>query len=202
MTGILSKTKEKLTTKVVTSSSPSSIGSRGSSSSSSSGNGNSKNSPDRIIPPEPCQQHPDGEPEEDDSEPALQAHNLARANKNVRKLQWDPGLAHDAKTYAGVLASTGRMSHSDSTAGAGENLYEATTAEAGLEDAVQSWLDEERKYGGEKVGEGNLEDWGHYSQCLWASTTHVGMGKATSGKKTYIVARYSPRGNVEGGKPY
>ena len=41
------------------------------------------------------------------------------------------------------------------------------------------------------------------AQCLWKDTTHVGMGKATTKSgATYIVARYTPPGNMMGQKPY
>jgi hypothetical protein len=98
-----------------------------------------------------------------------------------------------------------------------------STGEASYGQAVQSWLDEEKDYGGEKIGEGDFGKWGHFSelsllavsvhpttlttclsgQCLWHSTTHVGMGKATSKEgSTFIVARYTPQGNMAGEKPF
>lgn len=41
------------------------------------------------------------------------------------------------------------------------------------------------------------------AQCLWHSTTDVGIGKAKSSSgATYIVGRYTPPGNVVGQKPY
>ena len=45
--------------------------------------------------------------------------------------------------------------------------------------------------------------WGHFSQCVWHSTTHVGMGKAQAQNgATFIVARYTPQGNLQGEKPF
>lgn len=41
------------------------------------------------------------------------------------------------------------------------------------------------------------------AQCLWHGTTHVGMGKAKSKDgATYIVARYTPQGNMAGEQPF
>lgn len=41
------------------------------------------------------------------------------------------------------------------------------------------------------------------AQCLWHSTTHVGMNGATAKNGgTYIVARYTPQGNMAGEKPF
>ncbi|KAI9707114.1 MAG: hypothetical protein M1836_000074 [Candelina mexicana] len=72
-----------------------------------------------------------------------------------------------------------------------------------LSKGVQDWLNEEAKYHGEKIGEGNFHDWGHYTQCVWKSTTHVGVAKAKDAKGGwYTVGRYSPAGNIGGQKPY
>jgi len=41
------------------------------------------------------------------------------------------------------------------------------------------------------------------AQCCWSATTKVGMGKGTAdGGATYIVARYTPPGNMAGQKPF
>ena len=44
---------------------------------------------------------------------------------------------------------------------------------------------------------------GTEAQCMWYSTTKIGMGAATdSDGNTYVVARYFPPGNFSGEKPY
>jgi hypothetical protein len=41
------------------------------------------------------------------------------------------------------------------------------------------------------------------AQCMWHSTTNVGMGIAKDSKgNVYVVGRYSPPGNWSGQKPY
>jgi pathogenesis-related protein 1 len=117
----------------------------------------------RVIPPEPVQQLPDGELISAEAGPALQVHNLARANKMVPKLSWDDRLAHDAETYAKTLASTGLMEHSGVEA-QGENLYMTTHPDAKYDEAVESWMNEEKKYNNEKIGDGELQDYGHFSK--------------------------------------
>lgn len=69
---------------------------------------------------------------------------------------------------------------------------------------MQAWLNEAPKYQqGEKVGQGDFAAYGHYTQCLWKSSTHCGLGKAQDAKGgTYIVGRYSPPGNWTGQTPY
>lgn len=124
-------------------------------------------SPDRSIPPEPVQTQPHGDFSAHDAAGAMQAHNLARANKRCPKLEWSAELARDAEAYAQTLAEKGRMEHSG-VEGQGENLY-MSSGTAELDDAVQAWLGEEKEYRGEKVGEGELGKWGHFSELAWSS---------------------------------
>jgi hypothetical protein len=43
----------------------------------------------------------------------------------------------------------------------------------------------------------------HKAQCMWKSTTKIGMASAKSAKGgVYTVGRYSPPGNWTGQKPY
>jgi hypothetical protein len=84
-------------------------------------------------------------------------------------------------------------------------------------------------YHGEASGEGDFGSYGHYSkpftllfffhrgqdreecglmerilaQCMWSSTTKVGMGSATAANGwVFVVGRYNPQGNWTGSKPY
>ncbi|KAF2171889.1 hypothetical protein M409DRAFT_18120 [Zasmidium cellare ATCC 36951] len=133
---------------------------------------------------------------------AIATHNFARNTKSLPAVTWDDGLAADATAYAQKLADEDNMHHSG-VEGQGENLYWSSEGNAELADAVQMWLKEGDKYHGEKIGEGNLSDWGHYTQVMWSGSTHLGMGKAQSkAGGTYIVARYTPQGNMYGEKPY
>jgi len=40
------------------------------------------------------------------------------------------------------------------------------------------------------------------AQCVWKTTTKVGMASATNGDQTYVVARYQLPGNYIGEKAY
>ncbi|KAF2233525.1 PR-1-like protein [Viridothelium virens] len=133
-----------------------------------------------------------------ESKVAIALHNEARKEYGLASLQWSPHLAAQAKIWAKELARKGVMQHSDA---GGENLYWSSD-NADFAAAVNCWLDEKTAYQGEKIGEGNFGEWGHYSQCMWHSTTYVGMGKAKGDKGTFIVARYDPKGNISGEKPF
>lgn len=92
----------------------------------------------------------------------MQMHNLARANKQCRKLEWDDKLAKEAEEYAKTLAKKQKMEHSG-VEGQGENLY-MSSGNAELDHAVEAWLGEEKAYSGEKVGEGDFAKWGHFCE--------------------------------------
>lgn len=91
---------------------------------------------------------------------ALDVHNEARTAKGAPPMEWDPSLAQEAEAYAQKLATKNIMEHSD-VSGQGENLY-MSSGNASFSDAVQNWLDEEKHYSGEKVGEGDFGKWGHF----------------------------------------
>lgn len=82
-------------------------------------------------------------------------------------------------------------------------------------------LAEEKNYKGQKIPEGDFASYGHWStyffrsiicliripraiaQCMWKSSTKIGIGAASNGKGGYYTAaRYSPPGNYAGQKPY
>ena len=41
-------------------------------------------------------------------------------------------------------------------------------------------------------------DTGHFTQVVWEKSVKLGIGKAVSGRCTYVVGRYSSRGNIIG----
>lgn len=110
----------------------------------------------RVIPPEPVQEKPEGDFTYHEVEPALQKHNLARANKGSKKLVWDDRLMRKAEAYAQKLAQIGQLEHSG-VEDEGENLF-MSSENADLEAAVESWLREEKQYTGQIVAGGNFED--------------------------------------------
>lgn len=99
---------------------------------------------------------------------AVNAHNTPRAQKGCPPVTWDDKLAADATAYAEQLAKEDKLHHSG-VAGQGENIYWASVKGATFDDAVRLWLKERDKYHGEKIGEGTLSDFGHYSMSLMTS---------------------------------
>ncbi|KAH6643332.1 CAP domain-containing protein [Truncatella angustata] len=140
-----------------------------------------------------------------DQQKALDAHNNKRKGKGLQPLAWDAQLANNATAYAQHLAKIGKMEHSsgDQRPNQGENLAWASASGTPLIMSANMWLNEEKNYHGEPIGQGNFGSYGHYTQCMWKSTTKVGMGSAKDAKGgVYIVGRYSPTGNWTGQKPY
>jgi len=126
----------------------------------------------------------------------LDAHNEARARYGVAPLRWDDLLAADAQRYAEEIAQTCTLRHAQQR-GQGENLAYA----AGRPVNAQGWLDEETYFecGVPYRFEPRV---GHFTQMLWADTTHVGCGIARCAGRNnaeMLVCRYSPPGNRIGG---
>jgi hypothetical protein len=106
------------------------------------------------------------------------------------------------------------------TPGLGENLYAVTTAGGPAPstpgaDAVESWAEEaaDYNYGPNTCDPGKV--CGHYTQVVWADTTHVGCGYAVCSSATspfdppydvytwyFVVCQYDPPGNWIGEWPY
>ncbi|XP_078362816.1 ectin-like [Oculina patagonica] len=143
-----------------------------------------------------------------DEDACLQAHNAKRAlHQNTPALVWDATLAQHAKDWADHLAEIGSLQHAQVT-GQGENLYWAGgSSVASCADAVQSWYNEVSLYDysnpPEIRQEFNAGGYGHFTQVIWKGTTRVGaaLKKIVNSQgytETYIVARYSPQGNIIG----
>ncbi|KAH8773593.1 CAP domain-containing protein [Diaporthe sp. PMI_573] len=141
-----------------------------------------------------------------DEQSALDSQNGARADVGATALTWDAGLAADALEWAQHLASTagssGSLTHSTTTSD-GENLYWQSNSDTPYVNAANAWVGEKDLYNGEAItGSGNFEQYGHYTQIIWASTSKIGMAVADDGAGGYyVVARYNPAGNMIGETP-
>ncbi|CAI7793046.1 unnamed protein product, partial [Closterium sp. NIES-53] len=113
----------------------------------------------------------------------LEVHNAARREVGVADLAWDDGVAAAAQEWASQLAAAGCPLQHGGADGLGQNLYwRAPTGLTPEEDrmAVQAWVDEKADWTPSPVPEGCVEGrmCGHYTQVVWAGTTHVGCASA------------------------
>ena len=135
---------------------------------------------------------------------ALKIHNDARAEVGQSDLQWSGKLEREAKRYANLLARRDRGLKHDMKSKDGENLYMeyGYSNDNYLGRASEAWLSERDEYTYDRVSWSNMNT-GHYTQMIWSSTQHVGIAYAISKSGTvYVVARYSPAGNIIGVYPY
>ena len=147
---------------------------------------------------------------------ALKVHNNARKDVGVKDLKWSKKLEKEALNYAKLLAKKeNKLKHSKKTRN-GENLamfyesvyslgkktslYSATP----LYDASIEWYNEIKNYKYSKIKRYRIGPAiGHYTQMIWENTREVGIASAVSRNgKVYVVARYYPRGNYLGERPY
>jgi uncharacterized protein YkwD len=135
---------------------------------------------------------------------ALKIHNDARAEVGQSDLQWSGKLEREAKRYANLLARRDKGLKHDLKSKDGENLYMeyGYSNDNYLGRASEAWLSERDEYTYDRVSWSNMNT-GHYTQMIWSSTQHVGIAYAISKSGTvYVVARYSPAGNIIGVYPY
>lgn len=147
------------------------------------------------------------------SDPALSgvlaAHNQVRASASpapaspLPKLQWSEEDAKVARDYAEKCT----FSHNPNRGTRGENLF-AGSGSTKIEDVVKGWAEESASY--DYASNRCSGVCGHYTQIVWADTTHVGCASKTcttgspfgKGSWEIWVCNYSPPGNFTGKKPY
>lgn len=135
-----------------------------------------------------------------DQQKAVDLHNEARKEVGNPPLEWDDSLVAGAQEWADKIAAQGSLTHSQGEDG--ENLYMGTSSTP-FADAVKAFISEKSQYNGETISGSNYMGFGHYTQCIWKSTTKVGMAVAKSADgASYVVARYQEPGNMIGSKPY
>ncbi|XP_078359740.1 uncharacterized protein LOC144644187 [Oculina patagonica] len=128
----------------------------------------------------------------------LDAHNEYRARHGVPALSWSADIAVNAQKWANHLAAIDQLQH-DSTTPDGENLFYmyGGDPEQACGRAVKNWYQEGKNY---DFRSPHLdESTNHFSQLVWRDSKEVGIGTAQSKSGNFfLVARYSPRGNVDG----
>ncbi|MCP2293344.1 CAP domain-containing protein [Nocardia amikacinitolerans] len=133
------------------------------------------------------------------SDQVLTEHDSARAKFGAPPLSW----SSDTYSAAVEYAQRCRFTHSDAQGRYGENLYVSTDLNADIEDAIAAWMAESSAYDYSRPGFSAAT--GHFTQVAWRATTQVGAAAVVCAAGTilprpskFIVARYTPAGNVLG----
>ncbi|CAL8116343.1 unnamed protein product [Orchesella dallaii] len=130
---------------------------------------------------------------------AVDEHNKYRRRHRAPDVRGDNEAIHrTAQQYAEYLAANNKLEHSNSKYG--ENLAGTGggNQEEAVRNAVRMWYNEVSKY--DYNNPGFSTETGHFTQVVWKSTTHVGIGVAWNPKRNWwvVVANYSPSGNFGG----
>ena len=123
----------------------------------------------------------------------LDAHNKYRAVHGVPALKWSTEAASKAKSWGEELAKKKIFRHGDHK-GMGQNLF-MSSKDTNAQHVVETWYNEIKNYDFERSC--FIPNTGHFTQVVWLSTTHVGAAKIIHGSNCFVVANYSPPGNVE-----
>lgn len=120
-----------------------------------------------------------------DAQPALDAHNAARAQNGIPAMTWDDSLAQQAQTAA---AAQGCLSLHHTSAG--QNLWGSSGgAKPAWTSIVASWMDEPK----------GSSDYNHATQVLWRTSIKLGCAIVTVGNGCWSAAcQYGPVGNMVG----
>lgn len=131
-------------------------------------------------------------------------HNIHRANHSAPDLQWDASLA----STANKIAQSCNFAHNTQMDGGGygQNIQAGASADDVWQAITESFYNGEVNafsglYG--QANPSNFEDWGHFSQLVWKSTTSVGCATVHCpngvtngvGTKDFTVCNYKPAGN-------
>ncbi|XP_028392017.1 Golgi-associated plant pathogenesis-related protein 1-like [Dendronephthya gigantea] len=131
---------------------------------------------------------------------SLKAHNKYRAIHNVPPMKLNTEMNAQAEKWAQHIASEGMLQHSDSEQrnGDGENLFYRCQMPLTGGFATTEWYKEVCHYDFNTGKSVNGKTVGHFTQVIWKESLELGIGKATKGGCTYVVARYKPPGNWMG----
>lgn len=143
----------------------------------------------------------------------LENANLLRARHGANPLQWSPSAAEEARKAANKLAAAcdrgqnelGRADiaehvhafehgYGEASHFPAQNKYgELTSAKS----AINHWYSQLFRPGYDFNRPGKMHGTAGFTQLVWTESTHIGMDCDSMGKG-YIVACYSPPGNING----
>lgn len=123
----------------------------------------------------------------------LAAHNKLRDKHQSPHLKWSQSAATKAEEWARYLADSGKFQHGNNE-GMGQNLAYKSGEELTAQEVAEMWYQESSDYDYNKPGFSS--NTGHFTQMVWANTTQMGAAVAVSGNRSYVVANYTPAGNI------
>ncbi|KAF4126211.1 SCP protein [Geosmithia morbida] len=133
----------------------------------------------------------------------LNAHNYYRRQHGVSDVTWSA----DGAAYAQKKANSCIFGHQNPVSGFGENIFSSSIGGGStFYDPVNAWGQERSSYNWNSPGFSMSA--GHFTQLVWASTHQIGCawkdcgdggGDGTHAFGAYVVCKYAPPGNVEGG---
>ncbi|KAG2497305.1 hypothetical protein HYH03_004888 [Edaphochlamys debaryana] len=150
----------------------------------------------------------------DDAQQTLDRVNKYRAAHQALPVAWDPALASQAQAYANTLASRGCDAALSHTGAKGEMLYwEYGGWDGYCRYAISDWYGESAVYSFNDtpfytnviMNAGN--DFSHFTQLVWRSSTAVGCGTQSSSDGymspcNYVVCYFAPGGNMASDAAY
>lgn len=130
----------------------------------------------------------------------LRAHNEYRKRHGVPPLELNKKLCKYAEEWSKALSKKGKTEHREQN-DYGENIFYAWSSDPSFtvsgRDPVEKWYSEinNHKFGKEPTD----LDSGHFTQVVWEGSKELGVGVTrTKEGQVYVVAYYSPPGNVMG----
>ncbi|KAH1005471.1 hypothetical protein HUJ04_006452 [Dendroctonus ponderosae] len=131
-------------------------------------------------------------------------HNVYRQRHNSPPLTMLPELCHLAQTWANHLAHTNRFYYRNDK-DIGQNLFcrstNALITDVTGQEVTTYWYSAVKQYdfGDEPDRLRANINAGHFTQLVWVTSKHLGLGKARSRSgKIVVVAHYAPVGNICG----
>merc|ERR1719487_2628722 len=139
------------------------------------------------------------------AEKTLAVHNALRAAHGAPPLEWSDECAEYAQMQADKMAADQAIGHDnkDQPSGtAGQNVAtkgQPMSLEEIAEHSIKMWYNEVNDPGYSFDGDFmDNPNYGflHFTQVVWAETTHIGLAVNMSDAGQYVCANYLPAGNM------
>jgi hypothetical protein len=124
----------------------------------------------------------------------LDIHNALREAHGAPPLEWSDECAELAQMQADAMAAAGSIFHDNTEGPSGSHGQNVAMAMPEITPtmAIKMWYNEVNEPGYDYDSPGFTGGTGHFTQVVWAETTHVGL--AVNGH--YVCANYLPAGNM------